>query len=380
MKTAGTDWVRRYLSAIQWFIPPAAQRTPALLSRAQNVMNAVLVALISGPFYAWIYYRLGFPAAGWEILSCVGVMLTAPFLLRATGAIALAREVFLCAVFFNFIWLNYHLGGVGAPTTPWLLTVPVVAALLGGVGPALFWLGMGSAAVVAIYFLPLAGVVLPFNPITDMQLLTMLCHLGLLPVIVMFVLLSELTKTQGFIRLEKALDLINELAIRDDLTGTHNRRHLLELVESERDRSARSGRPFCVCLLDIDFFKRINDSYGHSVGDTVLREFSLAVQRQIRVLDSFGRYGGEEFLLILPETSLAEAAMLVERIRVCIENLRFPEVAAELSLSVSTGVAQFKAAESISRTIARADEALYRAKSNGRNRVVLHGEQESLAA
>jgi diguanylate cyclase (GGDEF)-like protein len=213
-----------------------------------------------------------------------------------------------------------------------------------------------------------------------MQLLTMLCHLGLLPVIVMFVLLSELTKTQGFIRLEKALDLINELAIRDDLTGTHNRRHLLELIESERDRSARSGRPFCVCLLDIDFFKRINDSYGHSVGDTVLHEFALAVQRQIRASDSFGRYGGEEFLLILPETSLGEAAMLVERIRVCIEDLRFPEVAAELSLSVSTGVAQFMAAESITRTIARADEALYRAKSNGRNRVVLHGEHESLAA
>jgi diguanylate cyclase (GGDEF)-like protein len=380
MKKARSDWIRRYLSAIQWFIPPAAQRTPTLLSRAQNVMNAVLVALLSGPFYAWVYHRLGFTAAGLEVLSCVGVMLTAPFLLRATGNIALAREVFLCAVFFNFNWLNYHLGGVGAPTTPWLLTVPVVATLIGGVGPALFWLGMCCAAVVAIYFLPLAGVALPPNPITDMQLLTMLCQLGLLPVIVVFVLLFELTKTQGFIRLEKALDLINELATRDDLTGTHNRRYLLELIESECHRRKRSGRPFCVCLLDIDFFKRINDTYGHSAGDTVLREFALAVQRHIRVSDSFGRYGGEEFLLMLPETSLDEATMLAERIRVCIEGLRFPEVAAELFLSVSTGIAQFNADESIDRTIARADEALYRAKSNGRNRVVVHGQPETLIA
>src|SRR5205085_1644924 len=122
--------------------------------------------------------------------------------------------------------------------------------------------------------------------------------------VVVFVLLFELTKTQGFIKLEQALNFINELAIRDELTGSHNRRHLIKLIEYEKERVSRGGAAFCLCLLDIDFFKRINDTYGHSAGDTVLREFTLAVQRQIRETDSFGRYGGEEFLLMLPETSL----------------------------------------------------------------------------
>jgi diguanylate cyclase (GGDEF)-like protein len=202
-----------------------------------------------------------------------------------------------------------------------------------------------------------------------MALLHLLCDLGLFLVVVIFVLLFEVTKTQGFIQLEKALNLINELAIRDELTGTHNRRHLIALIERERERSARAGRPFCICLLDLDFFKRVNDTYGHCAGDVALRVFALAVQHQVRDTDAFGRYGGEEFLLMLPETSLEEAAVLVERIRLSVEGLQFADISAEFALTVSIGVAQFCNGESIAQMIARADKALYLAKSDGRNRV-----------
>jgi diguanylate cyclase (GGDEF)-like protein len=362
------------MSAIQWFIPPGMQRSAALLSRAQNVLNAVVAAAVSGPFYAFVYYRLGYPAAALEILACCAVMFSAPLLLRSTGSIAIARETFLFGAFFNFTWLSYHLGGIGAPTVAWLITPPIVAMLIGGVASAMAWLAMSCAAVALLYALPLWGIALPPNPIRDMPLLSVLCDAGLIPVVMLFVLLFEVTKNQGFIRLEQALGMINELAIRDELTGSHNRRHLLELIERERERSTRSARPFCLCLLDVDFFKRINDSYGHSAGDVVLRTFAHAVQRQVRATDAFGRYGGEEFLLMLPETTQDEAVTLVERIRADIEALEFGHIAASLALTVSIGVAQFRQGEAIGRTIARADEALYRAKSGGRNRVRCHAE------
>src|SRR5206468_12165123 len=144
----------------------------------------------------------------------------------------------------------------------------------------------------------------------------------------------EVTNAQGFIKLWQGLKIINELAIRDELAGSHNRRHLIRLLENEKGRTARLGGMFCLCLLDIDHFKRINDTYGHQAGDTVLREFAATVQRQIRESDSFGRYGGEEFLLMLPETSIDEARMLAERVRANIASLRFPDLPA-LAVTVS---------------------------------------------
>jgi diguanylate cyclase (GGDEF)-like protein len=378
MKNAGSYWISRYINAIHWFIPAEAQQHASQLTRAQNVINAVVMAAMSGPLYALAYYLLGFPTAAKEILACCAFMFVTPFLLRATRSIMIAREVFLCAVFFNFTWLTFSLGGVNAPTAGWLITAPVVAMFLGGVRTAVFWLAMSCFAVIAIYILPLAGFPLPAHPVKDMDLLYLLCDLGLYLVIVVFVLLFELTKTQGFIKLEQALNVINELAIRDELTGSHNRRHLIGLIEQERERVLRGTVPFCVCLLDIDFFKRINDTYGHAAGDAVLRKFAHAVQKQIRDSDAFGRYGGEEFLLMLPTTSLEDAMMFAERVRQSIEKLVFADVSEELKVSVSIGVAQFRSGETIGQTVTRADEALYAAKSGGRNRVANYGQTVEL--
>jgi diguanylate cyclase (GGDEF)-like protein len=364
--------ISRYISWMHWFIPPILQHDSGILTRAQNIINAVVMAALSGPFYSVAYYLLGFEAAALEVLFCCIVMFIAPFVLKATGSIKLAREIFLCAVFFNFAWLTYHLGGLSAPTASWLITAPVAAMFLGGVGTAVFWLAMSCALVSTIYVLPAYGVTLPGHPVVNMELLYLLCYIGLFIVIVVFVLLFELTKTQGFIKLEQALKIINELAIRDDLTGSHNRRHLIKLIEQEKDRPSRLGSSFCLCLMDIDFFKRINDRYGHSAGDHVLKAFAETAQKYIRTTDSFGRYGGEEFLLMLPETSLDEAAALAERVRIGIEQLDFLDINEEIAVTVSIGISEFRPGESISQTVARADQALYRAKSGGRNRVACY--------
>jgi diguanylate cyclase (GGDEF)-like protein len=250
----------------------------------------------------------------------------------------------------------------------------VVGMFLGGIRTALFWLLMSCLAVLTFHGLADMGVPPPPHPVKDMKLLHLLCDLGLYIVVVVFVLLFELTKTQGFIKLEQALKIINELAIRDELTGSHNRRHLIRLIENEKERTARVGSLFCLCLLDIDHFKRINDTYGHLAGDAVLREFAATVQRQIRDSDSFGRYGGEEFLLMLPETSIDEAQALAERVRANIARLGFEDLP-DLAVTVSIGVAEFRVDEPIAQTVARADEALYQAKSSGRNRVIRYGQQ-----
>lgn len=362
--------MRRYALAIEWFIPPAARATPEAHNRAQNLVNAAVLAVLASPAYAAFYYALGDPAGCVSLLLCCAGTLSAPFLLRARGSIFLAREVFVGTAFFTFVYLNYHLGGVSSPATGWLITPPVAAMLIGGIATAMFWLAMSGITLALLYALPLMGVALPAPPIANMSLLYFVVELGLFVVVVFFVLMFEVTKTRGFIKLEKALDYINALAIRDELTGSHNRRHLLELIEREQHRNARAGRAFCVCLLDIDYFKRVNDTFGHSAGDTVLRTFAHAVARQVRDIDAFGRYGGEEFLLMLPETRIEAAAVLVERIRAHVETLKFTDICADLGLSVSIGVAQYRDGETIAQLIARADAALYMAKSGGRNRVV----------
>jgi len=370
-------WGGRYLGAAHRFIPAPLRQDAAQTARAENVVNAAVIAGTAGPLYALAYWLLGLQTAAYEILLCSLVMLSAPLVLRASGSIVAAREMFLCALFFNFSWLTWHLGGIVAPTASWLITGPVVAMFLGGVVSAGFWLAMSCTGATLIWLAQAHGVTLPALPPTDLPVLHLVCDLGLYVVVLVFVLLFELSKTEGFSRLRQALATINELAIRDDLTGAHNRRFVLDLVEKEKERSDRSGSEFCLCLFDLDYFKRINDSYGHGVGDIVLRAFSDAARGQIRACDAFGRYGGEEFLLLLPETPARDALALAERIRGVVEALRCSvgkgEGAIGIAVTVSVGVAEYRLGEPVAQTIVRADEALYSAKSSGRNRVQCHG-------
>ena len=374
-------WRRRYLDAAHLFVPARLRQDATVLARAENVVGAALMAATAGPLYALAYWKLGLPLAAAEILACCLLMLMAPPLLRLTGSIALARELFLCALFFNFTWLTWHLGGIHAPTASWLITAPVVAMFLGGVVSGVFWLAMSCAAAAAIWGVSAFGLAAAPAPSLDMPLLHLICNLGLYVVVLVFVLLFELTKTEGFVKLQRALATINELAIRDELTGSHNRRFLLGLIDREKERADRNGRPFCLCLFDIDFFKRINDTYGHAAGDLVLRRFAEAVQGQVRGTDAFGRYGGEEFLLMLPETPAPDALVLAERVRRVIAglSLRGAETGGSgISLTVSVGVVEYRLGEAVAQAIARADEALYVAKSLGRNRIHCHDEDERL--
>jgi diguanylate cyclase (GGDEF)-like protein len=174
-----------------------------------------------------------------------------------------------------------------------------------------------------------------------------------------------------------ALTKLERLASRDDLTGVFNRRHLLEIMEHEKERADRYDNTFSVCILDIDHFKTINDTYGHQIGDEVLHDFADRMLTQARGIDwlgrqeadtSFGRYGGEEFLLVLPHTPIQGALLCVERIRRAVNAVPFATSAGPLQIQFSAGITQFRREESIADTLHRADAALYKAKHDGRNR------------
>jgi len=170
--------------------------------------------------------------------------------------------------------------------------------------------------------------------------------------------------------LNKALATISEMAHRDELTGAYNRRHLMETLEHETSRCNRGAAAFSLCILDLDHFKRANDTHGHLAGDQVLKQVAGLIDNSIRQIDCLGRFGGEEFLLIMPQTSIEGAEKKVDRLRAAVGELRFPEIAPDFSVTLSAGVAQYRNGESVSQLIHRADEALYRAKGAGRDQVV----------
>lgn len=164
-----------------------------------------------------------------------------------------------------------------------------------------------------------------------------------------------------------------DMTARDFLTGLFNRREALGRLAEEFSRSRRSGNPLSVILLDIDHFKQLNDTYGHSLGDEVLKEVARRMEQTVRDYDIICRYGGEEFLIAAPETGSEAAFDLAERIRMKIMEMLIPygTESEPVSVTISAGVTQLDREESIEKMISRADAALYRAKNGGRNRVEL---------
>ncbi len=172
--------------------------------------------------------------------------------------------------------------------------------------------------------------------------------------------------------LEKANEVLEQLSITDGLTRLHNHRHFQDQYRREARRSARTGHPLCVGLVDIDDFKSLNDAFGHSVGDQVLATVARVLSDATREMDYLARYGGEEFALLLPETSLDAALHIGERIRAAVADAPLPDPGATddpLRISVSVGLAAFDG--DTRRTFDAADRALYRAKARGKDCVVV---------
>jgi diguanylate cyclase (GGDEF)-like protein len=158
-------------------------------------------------------------------------------------------------------------------------------------------------------------------------------------------------------------------ALTDPLTGVFNRRTFLEMSGKEELRARRRGSPTSVLMMDIDHFKRVNDTYGHPVGDLVIKTLAETATKVLRPTDILARYGGEEFVVTLPETETAAAKLVAERLRVALEKMVVPADGREVRFTISVGVATFMKGVALATAMEHADQALYRAKQNGRNRV-----------
>jgi diguanylate cyclase (GGDEF)-like protein len=258
--------------------------------------------------------------------------------------ISFAYALFLFSVFLS---MTYRMTKRQA-NIAWAIVSVVVATLTIGLGHSLH---------------------IPSSSATE-QALAWLCLTLILGRCVMLSLINMsntmLLRTRGK-QMAETLDQIERLANYDELTSVLNRRSLLHILRDETARTDRSGSPISVAIFDLDKFKSINDTLGHLAGDRALRLFAEATQALTRNTDRFGRYGGEEFLMIFTDTDIEKAEVAVERIRQGVAQVDWSVVAPNFKLTFSAGIASYRAGETQEQLLGRADAGLYGAKDAGRN-------------
>tara|TARA_R110000796_G_scaffold234450_1_gene353181 strand:+ start:75880 stop:77049 length:1170 start_codon:yes stop_codon:yes gene_type:complete len=282
-----------------------------------------------------------------------------------------ALQMIICQ--WPALWVMFFLGAGQARAIFLLITiVPALYGILALNVRQFIWVSLGFLLQYSVLHLAL----------WTLKPQAMNAELELIQSFAFILVLAEVALIGGFIsglrgklrlrnhELKNAMARIQELVNIDELTGIYNRRRIFQVLSEESNRYQRAPGAFSLGILDVDFFKHINDSHGHQAGDEILRKLASCVSDGLRVIDSFGRYGGEEFLLILPQTTLAGAQVKAERIRASIEALRFESLPEGIRVTVSIGLAEFQAGETTDDTLARADKALYQAKEAGRNRVI----------
>jgi diguanylate cyclase (GGDEF)-like protein len=270
-------------------------------------------------------------------------------------------------------YLSYHVGEARQAVAMFYLVALLFGALRLGA-----WRLLGLAAIALLAHGAVLWIWHQRNPGIDeaallMEIAALVVILPWFAAMGAYVNRLRMNLSESNRQLTEAVERIESIAVRDDLTGLYNRRFLLEFLGRESARTQRSGGAFSICLIDIDRFKSINDSFGHAAGDAVLKHFSTVAGAGMRSADVLGRIGGEEFVVVLPDTDLQGAINSAERIRRAVEASAFPGLPAGRQVTVTAGVARSAPNESSSNLLARADRALYDGKAAGRNTVVAAG-------
>ena len=256
--------------------------------------------------------------------------------------------MFLCTLFVVFAFSSLR-------STPWQTTVVWTAMALG---------------LAALFLLTGKPISLPHETYLERfaTMTVFILTIGRCMFIGIFSSAMRESLYKSGLALKEANRRIEELAELDDLTGSLNRRCIMSFLDDEIARAARNNIRCSIALIDLDWFKRINDTYGHPTGDEVLRTFAITVFANIRGVDRFGRYGGEEFLLVLPDTPHEVAVRMLERLRSITSDLDWSAFSPGMRVTFSAGIATLTASDTADTFLARADSALYKAKAQGRNR------------
>ena len=316
----------------------------------RGLARMLILCLAPGLFGFYLLMR-----SGWN-LRCADPALTMPQMVFALVAMAAAyvinppvRGMLLMIVALVLVFAAFTLSAQASRLLGWfaVIVLGLVMLAMSTHAPQVF-----DPTVERIHF-AFAAVVLPVISMLAGDLSTMRTRL----------------KVQKA-ALQDALARIHRLATRDDLTGLINRRHMEELAELEQRRALRGGAAPCLCLVDIDHFKRVNDQHGHAAGDEVLRLFARHAAASMRETDVLARWGGEEFLVMLPDTRPDEARMGFERLQRVLSHDDAWGGQAHMRVSFSAGLTAWRQGEGLRDALARADHALYEAKAAGRDRLV----------
>jgi diguanylate cyclase (GGDEF)-like protein len=316
----------------------------------------ILTAISGLLFFTFNIQRQNFPLAFIEL----GMAFYSVFILWAVGNTRHLERWILAFILPFCITMMFALTSPRATTTvfAWVLLIPILSHLLMGrrLGLLVSAIFMGTAA--AIFFVK-------YHDAPEMMQPVPIANMGLMALTILaFSHIYEITREQSESRLLK-------MAQTDALTGLANRARLSDVFEQERKRSLRDGTPLAVLMLDLDHFKRVNDQYGHEAGDLALRHVASNLQASLRATDLATRLGGEEFAILLTNTTASQAHRVADKIRHAIATTPVPYQGQSIRLTISGGVAQFGPDGTDLRSlIGRADQYLYHAKDSGRNRII----------
>ncbi|MEE3170016.1 MAG: GGDEF domain-containing protein [Pseudomonadota bacterium] len=335
-----------------------------------NWLTMVAVPLLC--FFAWRSSFREDPVVPPLLVGFAALLAVNSIVYWISGHRTLQRRGFITIITVLFTYLAVHAVEDGSAII-WLFAYPPIIFYISESRIGVIACGGGFAAVILL-FSPL-GELLFSPPYSTSFRLTMIAVLGFEMVTCYILDQSRRRSKLGLLKLAAEFEYA---AKHDALTGLANRREALEQLEAEYQRYLRHDRTFSVLLLDIDLFKSVNDNHGHHIGDELIVQVANTLREECRRVDTVARWGGEEYLVVLPETGPADALNSANRIREAFARKTVATEQGPIQATLSVGVASIRRAESIDRLLQRCDEALYRAKSRGRNRAC--GDEETVAA
>jgi diguanylate cyclase (GGDEF)-like protein len=344
------------------------------VTKAGTIITSVFFLL-----FAFVYLFGGYPhLAVWvnliaTLCSLLGyVFITRYYRYRSTA------HLVTFAIYLSAAGVMVISGGIQSSSAIWLVFVPVAAFIMAGLRAGLRW-GAVSFLTVLVFFLlnstELLNRAMGFEITTTDRIIDLG---GAIIAVSIAIWYSDLLKSRSLVELEETKTKLKYYANIDLLTNIFNRRHFLELSERMIKRPFTSNGHASFLLFDIDHFKKINDQYGHLIGDQVLHGLAQTCMKNLRTDDVLGRYGGEEFVILLPETKLEDAKFIAERLRLLVAETPIKTEIGLIHTTISIGVATRGKASRLTtdQLLSRADRAMYRAKQAGRNRVIAWDERD----
>jgi diguanylate cyclase (GGDEF)-like protein len=328
--------------------------------------------------FAFVYWSGGYPAqAVWVNLIATLCSLFGFVLITRFKRHRLTAHLVTFAIYISSAGVMVISGGIHSSSVVWQVIVPIAAFIMAGLWAGLRWGAICFITVMIAYLLETYGVT-RFAGFEITMLDRVIDLGGAIVAASIAIWYSDGIKSRSLADLEKAKAQLNYFATIDPLTNTFNRRHFLELSERKIKRTQTSNGHASFLLFDIDHFKKINDEHGHIIGDQVLQGMAQICLKHLRADDILGRFGGEEFVILLPETKLEDARNIAERLRLLIAETPIETEIGPINTTISIGMAikEKTTTMSIDQLLSRADRAMYHAKQAGRNRVILWDERD----